>query len=121
VSADFFITYNINWEIDHGYHDQFQRCTLIKTAGHDGWNAQAGQSFKELTDATIQPGLHRPRIFMASAGWWVLIDVQKTCKRNRGELALACIQSGISDSLKLVGMDSYFSTFDDVTGAVGNF
>lgn len=103
----------------------FKRCTLIKTAGRiDGSNApELAKSFKELTDAGSfnlvfdMSDVH----FMASAGWWVLIDVQKTCKRNRGELALACIQSGISDSLKLVGMDSYFSTFEDVTGAVGNF
>jgi anti-anti-sigma factor len=28
--------------------------------------------------------------FMASAGWWVLIEIQKQSKRyNRGELALA--------------------------------
>ena len=103
----------------------YKRCTLIKTAGRiDGSNApELAKSFKELTDAGSfnlvfdMSDVH----FMASAGWWVLIDVQKTCKRNRGELALACIQSGISDSLKLVGMDSYFSTFENVTGAVGNF
>jgi anti-anti-sigma factor len=103
----------------------YKRCTMIKTAGRiDGSNApELAKAFKELTDAGSynlvfdMSDVH----FMASAGWWVLIDVQKTCKRNRGELALATIQTGISDSLKLVGMDSYFSTFEDVTGAVGNF
>lgn len=103
----------------------YKRCTLIKTAGRiDGSNApELAKAFKELTDSGIfnivfdMSDVH----FMASAGWWVLIDVQKTCKRNHGELGLACIQPGISDSLKLVGMDSYFSTFDDVTSAVGNY
>jgi anti-anti-sigma factor len=58
--------------------------------------------------------------FMASAGWWVLIDTQKTCKPS-GELVLANIDQGIKDSLNLVGMGSYFKTFEDVTSAVGYF
>jgi anti-anti-sigma factor len=103
----------------------YKRCTLIKTSGRvDGSNApELARAFKELTDVgTFNLVFDMSEVnFMASAGWWVLIDVQKTCKRNRGELALACVQTGISDSLKLVGMDSYFSTFIDVTGAVGNF
>jgi len=59
-------------------------------------------------------------VFVASAGWWVLIDTQKTCK-PAGELVLANIEKGIKDSLNMVGMGSYFNTFDDVTSAVGNF
>ena len=60
--------------------------------------------------------------FMASAGWWVLIDTQKTCKQPaRGELILANVDKGIIDSLKIVGMDSYFKTYDDLTAAVGSF
>jgi anti-anti-sigma factor len=59
-------------------------------------------------------------VFMASAGWWVLIDTQKTCK-PAGELVLAKVDPGIKDSLELVGMGSYFNTFEDVTSAVGNF
>jgi anti-anti-sigma factor len=58
--------------------------------------------------------------FMASAGWWVLIDTQKTCKPS-GELILANIDKGIKDSLNLVGMGSYFNTYEDVTSAVGSF
>jgi anti-anti-sigma factor len=59
--------------------------------------------------------------FMASAGWWVLIDIQKTCKPKGGEIVLASVDKGIRDSLKLVGMDSYFKIFDDVLTAVGSF
>jgi anti-anti-sigma factor len=58
--------------------------------------------------------------FMASAGWWVLIDVQKACKPV-GELVLVKVDQGIKDSLHIVGMDSYFHSFDDVTSAVGSF
>jgi anti-anti-sigma factor len=58
---------------------------------------------------------------MASAGWWVLIDIQKSCKPKGGEIVLACVDKGIRDSLKLVGMDTYFKAFDDVLTAVGSF
>jgi hypothetical protein len=34
---------------------------------------------------------------------------------------LAKVDPGIKDSLELVGMGSYFNTFEDVTSAVGNF
>jgi anti-anti-sigma factor len=58
--------------------------------------------------------------FMASAGWWVLIDTQKACKPS-GELVLANVEQGIKDSLNLVGMGSYFKIYADNISAVGNF
>ena len=105
---------------------EFKRCTVVKTNGRiDGSNAPLlAQELK----AVIAKGMHNIVLdmsevsFMASAGWWVLIDTQKTCKQfNRGEVVLACIDKGIQDSLNLVGMSSYFSTFDDLTSAVGSF
>lgn len=105
---------------------EYKRCTVVKTSGRiDGSNApELREVFKNLTDAGVynivfdMSDVH----FMASAGWWVLIDTQKTCKQNnRGELALACVHPGIMDSLKIVGMDQYFKIYDDLTSAVGSF
>ena len=103
---------------------EFKRCTVVKTNGRiDGSNAPLlAQELK----AVIAKGMHNIVLdmsevnFMASAGWWVLIDTQKTCK-PAGELVLAKVDKGIKDSLNLVGMGSYFKIFDDVTSAVGNF
>jgi anti-sigma B factor antagonist len=103
---------------------EFKRCTVVKTNGRiDGSNAPLlAQELK----AVIAKGMHNIVLdmsevnFMASAGWWVLIDTQKTCK-PAGELVLATVDKGIKDSLNLVGMGSYFKIFDDVTSAVGNF
>ncbi len=102
----------------------YKRCTLIKTSGRiDGSNAPLlGQALK----AVIARGINNIVFdmsevsFVASAGWWVLIDTQKTCK-PAGELVLVNVDKGIKDSLNLVGMGSYFRTFDDLTTAVGNF
>ena len=59
--------------------------------------------------------------FVSSAGWWTLIDTQKTCKKNgRGEVVLANLGDRIQSSLELVGMNEYFRTFKNVVDAVGN-
>ena len=105
---------------------EYKRCTLIKTEGRiDGSNApELAETLKGLTDS----GKYKIVFdmtdvkFMASAGWWVLIDTQKTCKQlGRGELILTNVDPGIRESLKLVGMGDYFKIFDDVTTAVGSF
>ncbi len=103
---------------------EHKRCTVVKTSGRiDGSNApELGKVLKDILEKGV------PNIvfdmsdvnFMASAGWWVLIDTQKTCK-PRGELVLAVVDTGIKDSLNLVGMGSYFKIFDDLTTAVGSF
>ena len=103
---------------------EFKRCTLIKTSGRvDGSNAQElAQALKSVT----AKGMYNIVFdmtevnFVASAGWWVLIDTQKTCKPS-GELVLVKVNKSILDSLNLVGMGSYFCIFDDVTTAVGSF
>lgn len=103
----------------------YKRCVSVKTAGRvDGSNApELASAFKELTDGgTLNLVFDMSEVnFMASAGWWVLIDVQKTCKKGRGELVLSTINPAILESLKLVGMDNYFKVFDDMTSAVGSF
>ena len=102
----------------------YKRCTVIKTSGRiDGSNApQLSQALKAITSkgqCNIIFDMTDVN-FVASAGWWVLIDTQKTCKPS-GELVLVNIDKGIKDSLNLVGMGSYFHTYDDLTTAVGNF
>jgi anti-sigma B factor antagonist len=101
-----------------------KRCTVIKTSGRiDGSNApQLGEALKAIITNGVKNIVFDMSdvVFMASAGWWVLIDTQKTCK-PAGELVLVNIDKGIKDSLNLVGMGSYFKTFDDLTLAVGNF
>lgn len=105
---------------------QYKRCELVKTSGRiDGSNApQMEELFNSLTEAGKykiifdMSGVN----FMSSAGWWVLIRTQKTCRRyKRGELVLASVDDKIKSSLDLVGMTNYFKIFDDVTSAVGSF
>ncbi len=102
----------------------FKRCSLVKTSGRiDGSNAPLlAQALKGITSRGVNNIVFDMSEinFVASAGWWVLIDTQKTCKPS-GELVLVRVDKGIKDSLNLVGMGSYFRTFDDITSAVGHF
>lgn len=103
---------------------EFKRCTVVKTSGRiDGSNApDLGKTLKDIMEKGIYNIVFDMTDvnFMASAGWWVLIDTQKNCK-PRGEVVLACVDKTIQDSLNLVGMGSYFKTFSDLTTAVGSF
>jgi anti-anti-sigma factor len=103
---------------------EFKRCTMVKTNGRiDGSNAQElAQALKAVTSKGMYNIVFDMSdvIFVASAGWWVLIDTQKTCKPS-GELVLVKVDKTIQDSLNLVGMGSYFCIYDDVTSAVGSF
>jgi anti-anti-sigma factor len=102
----------------------FKRCTVVKTSGRiDGSNAQ---ELAQALKGVLAKGIYNIVFdmsevnFVASAGWWVLIDTQKTCKPS-GEVVLVKVEKGIQDSLNLVGMGSYFCIYDDVTSAVGSF
>jgi anti-sigma B factor antagonist len=105
---------------------QFKRCDLIKPIGRiDGSTAP---QLEEAVTAVTESGRYKLVMdmtdvnFVSSAGWWVLIRAQKTCRRyKRGEVVLACLDPKIRSSLDLVGMGSYFQIFDDVTTAVGSF
>jgi anti-anti-sigma factor len=103
---------------------EMKRCTVVKTKGRiDGSNAQElAKALKTVTAKNIfNIVFDMSEVnFVASAGWWVLIDTQKTCKPS-GELILVKVEKGIRDSLNLVGMGSYFSMYDDLTTAVGSF
>jgi anti-anti-sigma factor len=102
----------------------FKRCTVVKTSGRiDGSNAQElAQALKAVISKNIfNIVFDMSEVnFVASAGWWVLIDTQKTCKPS-GELVLVKVDKGIQDSLNLVGLGSYFCIYDDITSAVGSY
>lgn len=105
---------------------QFKRCDLIKPTGRiDGSSAP---DLEEALNNVINSGRYKVILdmtdvsFVSSAGWWVMIRAQKACRRyKRGEVVLACLDPKIRSSLDLVGMGTYFKTFDDLTSAVGSF
>ncbi len=105
---------------------QHKRCSVLKVSGRvDGSTSpQLETAIKEVIDA----GIYKIVVdmsdvdFMSSAGWWVLIEAQKKCKKNnQGEAVLVGVKEKIRSSLNLVGMDDYFKMFASDTEAVGSF
>ena len=103
---------------------EHKRCTVIKTSGRvDGSTApELEKALKEITDKGVYHIVFDMAdvTFVSSRGWWALIGTQKVCK-PRGELVLVSVEKLIRESLNLVGMDTYFKIYDDVTTAVGSF
>ncbi|NMC11806.1 MAG: STAS domain-containing protein [Chloroflexi bacterium] len=105
---------------------QYKRCDVIKAAGRIDSNTapQLAEALKSIIDAGRYKIIFDMKEvnFVSSKGWWVLIDTQKQCKRyKRGELVLVNIRNEIQESLKLIGMGSYFKIYDDIVSAVGSF
>ena len=105
---------------------EFKRCTLVTANGRiDGSNApRLADAMKDITDRNIfKIVFDMSNIsFMASAGWWIMIETQKLCKRyNRGEVVLVNINPVIQNSLNIVGMGTYFKIYQDVVSAVAYF
>lgn len=105
---------------------ELKRCDLVEVNGRiDSSNAddlmdvikriQDGGRHKIVLDLS---GLE----FMASKGWWALIQAQKTSKRyNRGEVLLAAVPQKIQEALDLVGINKLFTLYDETIEAVGSF
>jgi anti-sigma B factor antagonist len=105
---------------------QYKHCNLVKITGRvDSLTApilaEALKSIMEFGNYKIVldcSGLE----FISSAGLWVLVNTQKSCKRyNRGEVILAGVADRIRASLDLAGFIPYFKIMDDPTEAVGSF
>jgi len=105
---------------------QYKHCDLVKISGRvDSLTApQVAETLKAITEN----GKYKIVLdctdleFISSAGLWVLVNTQKTCKRyNRGELVLAAVADRIKSSLDLAGFIPYFKISSDVTEAVGYF
>ena len=104
----------------------YKHCDLVKAVGRlDSYTGpDLEKAFNSLMDGSRYKIVFDMSeiTYVSSKGWWVMIETLKKCKRyRRGELVLASIQSEIRDSLNLVGMENYFTIFDDATSAVGYF
>ena len=105
---------------------EYKRCMVFKTKERiDHFSAP---EFEQITRKLIEDGHYKLVFdlsevdFISSAGWWALINCQKSCKRfNRGEVVLVGLQPRIRESMDIVGISQYFRQYDDAISAVGSF
>ena len=105
---------------------RFKRCDLVKASGRVNSQTapQLAEAFKELQDENrFKIVFDMSQVdFISSAGLRVMIDVQKTCKReNRGEMILAQVPERVYDTLDLAGFVDLFRIYEQVVEAVGSF
>jgi anti-sigma B factor antagonist len=105
---------------------QFKHCDLVDVSGRvDSSTAPLlGDALNEITnEGRFHVVIDFSKLeFLSSAGIWVLVNTQKTCKRyNRGEVVMVNIPERILDTLDLAGLVPFFTISDDLTEAIGNF
>jgi len=105
---------------------EYKRSTVIYTS--DRIDSNTAPEVEEALRQLIENGQYniifdmRDVTFVSSAGWWALIRIQKEVKKmNRGELVLVKLDGRIRESMDLVGIGPYFTTFDEMVNAVGSF
>ena len=105
---------------------EYKRCAVVKMTGRiDTQNAaRLEESFnsvlKEQGKSNIVFDMSEIE-FIASRGIWVLLETQKACKRDNGEMVLASVNEDINKSLDLAGVNHFIHSFEDVLSAVANF
>ena len=105
---------------------QFKHCDHVKIVGRV--DSSTAPQMAEALNAIMDAGRYKIIIdfsgveFISSAGLRVLVNAQKTCRRdNRGEVVLAKIPQNIYAALDLAGFTTLFQIFDEVITAVGYF
>lgn len=103
-----------------------KRCVLVAVEGRI--DSATAPNLQAALDRLTDEGNYKIVLdlsaveFISSAGLWVLVTIQKKCKRfNRGEVVLSGLAERIHAALELAGFIPYFKIFEDTTTAVGNF
>jgi anti-sigma B factor antagonist len=103
----------------------YKRCSLVSASGRVDSNT--APKFEEALRTVIEGGQRNVVLelsgvdFMSSAGLRGMVSSLKACKKGGGDLYLAALSDRVSEVLKLAGLTSLFSVYDDVTAAVGDF
>ena len=103
---------------------EYKRCTVVKGSGRiDSASApDVEKVLMELVPKVKAIILDMADIdFVSSAGWWSIIRVQKELKKSgRNDLIMVALCDNVRDSMELIGILPYFSTYDTLTDAVAS-
>jgi len=104
---------------------QYKRCDLVKAVGRVDSNTAPDleRAFNDIID-NGKSGIVFDMSevdFISSRGLWVLLETQKVCKKNKGQLVLVNVSEDMKHSLDLAGIKHFIDMYDDVTEAVGSF
>jgi len=104
---------------------QYKRCDVVKAVGRVDSNTAPdleNQFNKILDDGKSGIVFDMAEVdFISSRGLWVLLETQKSCKKDRGKLVLVNVSENMQQSLDLAGVKHFIEIYDDLTEAVGSF
>ena len=102
----------------------YKRCTVLQCEGRiDSASApDVEKALMELISSGKAIIFDMSAVnFVSSAGWWSIIRVQKELKkRGHPDLILVGLNENVRDSMDLIGILPYFSTFDSLVEAIAN-
>lgn len=102
----------------------YKRCSIVKGEGRI--DSATAPDFEKVMMELVPNGkdiiLDMTDInFVSSAGWWSIIRVQKELKKpGRSDLILVNLSENVKDSMDLIGILPYFTTYDTVVEALAN-
>ena len=103
----------------------YKRCDLVKASGRidSSTASDLENAFNKILEGGVSGIVFDMSEvnFISSRGLWVLLETQKACKRNRGQLVLVNVSDEMKQSLDLAGVKHFIEIFDDLTAAVGSF
>ncbi len=104
---------------------QYKRCDLVKAIGRVDSNTAPDleKAFNDITE-NGKSGIVFDMAevdFISSRGLWVLLETQKACKKNKGQLVLVNVSENMQQSLDLAGIKHFIDMYDDLAEAVGSF
>jgi anti-sigma B factor antagonist len=104
----------------------YENCEAVKLSGRiDSYTAP---QFASVMSSITNQGKYNIILdmsdvnYVSSAGLRVLIDIQKTCKReHRGETVLVKLPPRVYETMELAGFLPLFKLFDDLLSATDYF
>jgi anti-sigma B factor antagonist len=104
---------------------EYKRCNVVKAVGRVDSNTAPDleKAFNEIIE-NGKSGLifdMEEVDFISSRGLWVLLETQKACKKNRGQLVLVNVSENMQQSLDLAGVKHFIEMYENLTEAVGSF
>lgn len=103
----------------------YKRCSVMTVTGRVDSNT--APTFEEALKKLIDGGQHNLVLdlkgvdFLSSAGLRGMVSSLKACKSDGGTLVLASPSARVVEVMQLAGLTALFTSFDDVTAAVGSF
>lgn len=103
----------------------FRRADMITVSGRVDSNtaSELDQAFKQLTNNSRYNLIVKMDEvnYLSSAGLRSLVAALRECKSQRGDVLLVSPSKRVLEVLKLAGLDSLFTFYEDETAAVGSF